>query len=133
MDDLLQEAFRLKQVIDVHTSRLRDINKKIAESAVFGDGRSTTTILGQHIKAKIRLRDNVKWDQQRLEQVRSHFPDETMAVFVPKYEPRGKAALDGMCAQNEEFAKAVDWCRTVTPGAPSVTYELIESEVEDAA
>jgi len=130
MDALLQEAFSLKQAIDTQTDRLREINRQLAESADFNDKKSAT-INGQHVKAKISLRENVKWDQDKLIHVRDHF-NHFEDAFKAEWKPVSAKALEVACV-NPEFARAVDWCRTVTPGAPSVTYELIEQEVADAA
>jgi len=130
MDQLLEEAYSLKREIDAKTTRLREINRQIAEQVEF-DGKKSCWITGQHVKAKITLRDNVKWDQQRLVKVRDQFQHFTDA-FKAEYKPISSKALEVACV-NPDFAKAIEWARTITSGAPSVTYELVNMEESNAA
>ena len=130
----MQEAYRLKIDVGLQEKRLREINK-ILESIADFSGKKSATITGQYVKAKISQRENVKWDQSRLTQIKDHFPAVFPEAFKIEWKPTGAKELEMAAASNPDFAKAVDWCRTVTPGAPTVTYEPIGTmeEVQDAA
>lgn len=125
-DELIKEGAQLKGYIDQATAKLREINAQLAEAAEFKEGSKTGYVFGAGMKVKVSLRDNVKWDQDRIAQIISHIPN-AKECFKTEYKPDNKK-LDAAIARSEELEKAVDWARTVTPGAPSVTYEIVEDK-----
>ncbi len=125
MEALIKEGAQLKAQIDQLSGRLREINKTLAEKAEFKDGKKTAHLFAPGIKAKIQLRENVKWNQERLLEMRKHFAWFD-SVFKTVYKPQSSKELALSMAKNAEFEKAVEWARTITPAAPGVTYETIE-------
>jgi len=126
MNKLLQEAFLLKQEINSRTARLREINLELARTAPFPASKRSTELIAGTIKARIQLRQNIRWDQEKLAKVKTcfnHFPD----VFKTEYKPKSQKTLD-IAMVNPDFARAVEWARTVTDGAPSVQYERIDDD-----
>jgi hypothetical protein len=125
MEALIKEGAQLKAQIDQLSIRLREINNTLAQKAEFEDGKKTAHLFAPGLKATIQLRENVKWDQTRLLEVKKHFAWFD-TVFKGEYKPRSSKELTVAMAKNAEFEKAVQWARTVTPAAPGVTYETIE-------
>lgn len=127
MEALIREGAQLKAHIDQLSIRLREINNTLAERAEFSDGKKTAHLFAPGIKATIHLRENVKWDQARLLEVKKHFAWFD-SVFKVEYKPQSSKELTVAMAKSAEFEKAVEWARTITPAAPGVTYDTIEQE-----
>ena len=125
MEALIKEGAQLKAQIDQLSIRLREINNTLAQKAEFNDGKKTAHLFAPGIKATIQLRENVKWDQARLLEVKKHF-DYFDSVFKAEFKPQSAKELTVAMAKSAEFEKPVEWARTITPGAPGVTYETIE-------
>ena len=123
---LIQEGANLKIQIEAMTERLRQINAALATEAEFKNGKKTGYLVGGGFKVKVVLRDNVKWDQEKLVQVISHLPV-LQDCFRTEYKPDSKK-LELAMARSEEVEKAIVWARTITPGTPAVTYEPIQTE-----
>ena len=86
MEALIKEGAQLKAQIDQLSIRLREINNTLAQKAEFNDGKKTAHLFAPGIKAMIQLRENVKWDQARLLEVKKHF-GWFDSVFVGSTEP----------------------------------------------
>jgi hypothetical protein len=128
--ELLQEGYDLKLAIDRMTERLRQINKELESIADFGD-KSTAHIVAGGIAVRIQRKENVKWDQGKIGQLADVMDGPTFAhLFKTEFKPDGKAISAYL--RFGEHKEGVEWARTVTPGAPSVTYEVI-TEAQDAA
>jgi transketolase len=125
MEALIKEGAQLKAQIDRQSERLREINKTLAEKAEFKEGKKTAHLFAPGIKATVQLRENVKWDQARLLEVKKHFAWFD-SVFKSDYKPKSSKELTVAMAKSAEFEKAVAWARTITPAAPGVTYETVE-------
>jgi hypothetical protein len=125
MEALIKEGAQLKAQIDRLSARLREINDNLAQRAEFKDGKKTAHLFAPGIEATVHLRENVKWDQARLLEVKKHFAWFD-TVFKAEYKPTSSKELTVAMAKSAEFEKAVEWARTVTPAAPGVTYETIE-------
>lgn len=123
---LIQEGANLKMQIEAMTERLRQINTVIVAEAEFKNGKKTGYLVGGGFKVKVVLRDNVKWDQEKLAQVISHLPV-IQECFRVEYKPDSKK-LELAMARNAEVETAVLWARTITPGTPAVTYEPIQEQ-----
>jgi hypothetical protein len=126
INDLIAEGATLKTYIETATAKLREINQQIATVAEYKDGSKTGHLVGGGYTVKVSLRDNVKWDQNKIAQVITLIPA-AKECFKTEYKPDSKK-LDAAIARSEDLEKAINWARTVTPGAPSVTYEKIEEE-----
>lgn len=126
IEEKIQQGAKLKAEITAMTEQLRAINAELADQAEYQDGAKTGYVVGGGYKVKVVMRDNVKWDQSRIAQIISHLPT-AKECFKTEYKPDNKK-LDAAMAKDEEIEKAVNWARTVTPGAPTVSYELLEEE-----
>lgn len=130
---LIAEGASLKATVEALQSRLREVNAALAEFADFPEGRNTARIAGAGYEVKIQRRENVKWDQAKLEAVREAMGnDEFFSVFAWKFEPKSKKALDGFLGYGDpSYASMIEDARTVSAGAPQVTYEPIDQEGEE--
>ena len=110
------------------TARLRKINVVLAERAAFKGGQKTAHLSGAGYYVKVRLYENIVWDQERILKFRRYLPEEKFAqLFKTVYEPTSKKTIDGFIAHADpDLADGVKWCMSVKPGAPHVTYEPIE-------
>jgi restriction endonuclease S subunit len=126
VNDLIKEGAQLKAFIATSTERLRTINERLATAAEYKDGSKTGHLFGAGYQVKISLRDNVKWDQAKIAQLIAHLPN-AKECFKTEYKPDNKK-LDAAIARSEELEQAVNWARTVSPGAPTVTYEMVDEK-----
>lgn len=128
ISSLIAEGAALKADIDSKTARLRDINLALASLASFPEGKATAKLAGSGYAVKIQKRENVKWDQAKLEAARSSMGNEAFfSVFAWKFEPKSKKILDGFLGYGDpSYAAMIEDARTVSDGAPQVTYEAIE-------
>ena len=126
IEELIKEGATIKAYIEKATEKLRKINQEIAQQAEFKDGSKTGHLVGGGFTVTLSLRENVKWDQAKIQQIISLIPT-AAGCFKTEYKPDNKK-LDAAISRSEELEKAVSWARTVTPGAPTVTYEPIQEE-----
>lgn len=122
LDQLANEYAKNKAEADRLTHRNREIALQFANAATFKPGSATGRLNAGGMDFEITKTINEKWDQERLNAVRSEITD---AAFLPlfrfKWEPKGKEmktflALPG----SNEIKAAILSARTLTPGAPSV-------------
>ena len=119
---LLARGFELKTAIDARREELAAINLELLARAVFPAGKATCHIQEGKYKARIVKKENIKYDQEKLLEIKQRMPAIFEQVFKLKYEPEA-AALKTFMAADQTFAQAIAWARSVTPAAPSVTYE----------
>ena len=133
MADLIHEGNQTKATIDHLQGVLDAINGQLAKLAEFKPGKKTATLIGANIRAKVQLRENVKWIQENLDMVSQHF-EHFRDAFKTEWKPVSAKALEIACV-NPDFAKALEWASEKKPGKPGVTYEPIPAteEVSDAA
>jgi hypothetical protein len=124
INQLIQKGFSLKQKIDNMTAELRAINKQIADAAEYKNGSKTGHIMTADIAVKIVRRENVKWQQDRLETVKSHFKDQFDTLV--KYEI--KPDMKKISKAGGDIARAFEWAKEIAEASPSVSYELIQQE-----
>ncbi len=121
---LVHEGYLLKKEIDAKTKRLREINSKISELADFKEGKKTGHLTSGNFGVKVVIRENVKWDQKKLIETKPHLKNFNN-IFKTEFKPISTKHLE-IAMADENFRKAIEWTRTITPGSPSVTYELLE-------
>ena len=126
--ELVVRGAELRIQIKSQEEELKGINATLAKLAEFKNGSKTGHLCESGIKVTVQRRDNVKWFQDRLSQVKDLLPEEFNRTFVYEYKPESSRTLESVMKENEQFAKAVEWARQVKEGAPYVTYERIEDE-----
>jgi hypothetical protein len=130
IESLIREGARLKGEIDAAQARLRKISLKLCESAGFENGRQTAYLFGAGYRVKVRLQENIAWDQERLLKLGEYLPEGKFdELFKTVYEPTSKRTIDGFIAHADaDLVDGVKWCMSVKPGAPQVTYEEWKKE-----
>jgi len=128
--ELVVRGSELKIQMQAMTEELRMINLELSRAAEYRNGSKTGHLLEAGIKVTVQLKENVKWYQDRLAQVKTLLPDVFNDTFVYEFKPSSTKALESAMNDNEEFAKAVAWSREIKPGAPQVVFEKLEDECE---
>lgn len=128
IESLIREGAALKKEIESRTMRLRSINQALAECASFKPGQGTAALFGAGYRVKVRLHDNISWDQEKILEFRRHLPEEKFCeLFKTVYEPASKKTIDGFIAHADpDLSTGLKWCMTLKPAAPQVTYEKLE-------
>ncbi len=131
IDSLILEGVALKIEIDSKTARLRLIHLRLAESARFENGKKTAVLSGAGYRVKVRLYENIAWDQEKILKFREYVPEEKFAeLFKAVYEPTSRKEIDGFIAHaDRELSNGLKWCMSVKPGAPQVAYEKLSDTV----
>ncbi len=129
LGSLAIEGATLKRKVADMKKRLQEINNEMSLAAEFKEGSKTGHLEAGGYEVKVSLRDNVRWDQGRLIVVNDAFKCFGDA-FKTEFKPDSAKKLELAMAKDSEFAKAVNWARSVKPGAPSVTYESITAPAE---
>ena len=125
IEQLIVEGAKAKAEIESLSQRLKNIISTLDQAAVFKDGSKTGYLVGGGYKVKVVRRDNTKWDQQNLQVMRGYF-NQFGQAFKAEYKPKSAKELEKAMLLDVEFKKAVNWARTVTAGAPGVTFEQLE-------
>ena len=130
IEKLIIEGARAKAEIETLSQRLKNIISTLDQAAVFKDGSKTGYLVGAGFKVKVVRRDNTKWDQKNLAVIRGYhnFQETFGQAFKAEYKPKSAKELEKAMLLDAEFEKAVNWARKITPGAPGVTFEHLESE-----
>ena len=128
VESLIREGAALKREIDEKMARFRGINFLLAERAEFKEGRKTGSLTGGGYEVKVRLSENITWDQERIAAFRRCLPEEKFAeLFRMVYEPTSKKVIDGFLAHaDKDLARGLEWCRSVRGGSPHLTYEKVD-------
>ena len=125
IEKLIIEGAKAKAEIESLSQRLKNIISTLDQAAVFKDGSKTGYLVGGGYKVKVVRRDNTRWDQQNLQVMRGYF-NQFGQAFKAEYKPKSAKELEKAMLLDTEFKKAVNWARTVTAGAPGVTFEQLE-------
>ncbi len=125
LESLIREGAALKREIELKTARLRSINQLLTERARFEEGRKTSVLIGGGYKVRVRLHENITWDQDRIATFRKCVEAEKFfELFRMVYEPTSKRAVEGFIAHAAKgLSEGLKWCMSVKPGAPQVAYE----------
>jgi hypothetical protein len=128
LDSLIREGASLKREIDAKTQRLRSINLLLAESATFKSGQKSACLFGGGYKVRIRLHENITWDQERIASFRKYLPQEKfLKLFKTTFEPTSKKEIDGFIAHaDKDLSDGLKWCMQVKPAVPQITYEKLD-------
>ena len=124
---LVDRAAQIKEQSADAAEELRRINLILAERATYKPGSKTGHVTGRHFAAKVSLRENVKWNQEQLNDIRRAMGDaEFFRVFKWTFEPISSKLLAG-ALEFGQYAELIAAARTVTKGAPQVSFERLES------
>lgn len=123
---LLREAAQLDADIKTKTARLRDLKGQIADAAE-KNGKTGKVTAGGYA-AKVQQKENVTWDQAKLEQARLAIGNDAFfRTFKWEFKPENKKKLDAFLDYGEPaHVQIVQSAMTVKPGAPSVTIEAVQ-------
>lgn len=127
--DLVVRGSELKLQIQNMTKLLHDINTELVKVAEFKNGSKSGHLFEAGIKVTVQVKENIKYLQDRLMQLKDLVPEAFNEAFVYEYKPASSKALLAAMKENADFAKGVEWSRQITPGAPYVTYEKIDDDV----
>ncbi len=127
IESLIREGAALKDEIDGKTARLRQIHLRLAESARFENGKKTALLFGAGYRVKVRLHENIVWDQEKILKFREYVPEEKFEeLFREVFEPTSQKQIDGFIAHaDRELSNGLKWCMSVKPGAPRISYEKL--------
>jgi hypothetical protein len=130
IEQLIVEGAKVKAKMAQLSDRLKQISTVLDQAAEFKDGSKTGYLVGGGFKVKVVRRDNTKWDQKNLAVIRGYhnFQERFGQAFKAEYKPKSAKELEKAMLLDAEFEKAVNWSRKITPGAPGVTFEHLESE-----
>ena len=130
LETLIDQAADLKEIITDLTWRLRRMKVVLAsKSGLTGETRCGS-LCGRAYRARIRLRENIAWDQTRLSQARAQMGEERFfQIFKPTYEPRSSKALSESL-ESSPHAELLRAARIVQEGLPQVNFEKISSGTE---
>ena len=127
LPDLIDLAGAVHAEIKDREKRLSEIKGRIAEAAVYKGDSKTAHLDGLRYAVTVQKKENVKWDQGKLEELREAAGDgEFFKVFKWTFEPHSKKLLDGALefGAHRELIKAA---MAVTPGSPTFTFKPMES------
>jgi hypothetical protein len=127
IESLIREGAALKSEIDSKTARLRLIHLRFAESVRFENGKKTAHLVGAGYQVRVRLHDNIAWDQEKILKFREYVLEEKFGeLFKAVYEPTSQKQIDGFIGHaDRELSNGLKWCMSVKPGVPQVTYEKL--------
>jgi len=126
---LIREGAALKESIDEATKRLRDVNRRLAELAVFPEGKKTAHLEGAGFKVDIQKKEYIKFDQTKLDVARKTMGNDLfLKPFTYVFKERSKKDLDAFLAYGDAaLAAMVREAMEISEGAPQVTYRPVEA------
>lgn len=130
VSELMREALQIKARMDMDKARLAEINKVMAEEAVFEGECKTARLAMDGMMAKVQLRETVSWNQDALrEACKVIGADNFRRAFDYEFKPVSARALQAWLADPEnrdDWRRMVTDARIIKTGAPSVSYEVVE-------
>ncbi|MGC9195327.1 MAG: hypothetical protein ACP5IL_07720 [Syntrophobacteraceae bacterium] len=128
LESLVREGAGLKREIEVKTARLRGINLLLAERVRFEEGRKSSVLIAGGYKVRVRLHENITWDQERIATFRKCVEaSKFFELFRMVYEPTSTRAIEGFIAHADKgLSEGLKWCMSVRPGAPQLAYEKLD-------
>lgn len=129
---LLAERFAaIKETQKTLEQEINEIIPRLEAGAQFKDGSKTGHLSVPGFKVKVEQKENISWDQEKLQIARAKLGDEAFhALFKAEYKPVSSAVLK---AAPEELKKMLAWASEVKPAKPYVTYERIKEEPTNGA
>lgn len=123
LEELARAAFQLHTEIDERRKELKAIEARIAEYAVFPEGRKTASTVAGNFAVKVQKTERYKWDPSKLSLARTTLGDaKFLKLFSYEWKAK-KTALDGFLENApEELRKSIEDAMTVISGC-SVSVE----------
>jgi hypothetical protein len=126
LERMVDRAALLHEEIGQRERELKGLKEMLAAGASFKPGSGTGHAFGARYEAKVQLRENVKWDQDALNGLRTEMGDNAfLGLFKWSFEPVS-AKIVGGYLQFGAFKEKVAAARTATPGSPQVSFRLME-------
>ena len=131
VESLVSEYAENKAQADRLTARNAEIAELLQAEATFSPGSDTGHISTLAYKVSITRRINERWDQDKLEDVRSEMTDDLFfTLFKSKYEPDRKALKVFMQGNHDSKLRcALLGACTASAGRPSVKLTPVQQEV----
>ncbi len=122
LPELIKEAYALKQEADRIKARLAEVNQTISASVTFPPDKNTVTGVAANLICKVSKKENLKWDQAKLNQARATLGDELfLSLFSYEWKHQSKPVLDNFLQHNGQAKPVLD-ALTITESF-SVTVE----------
>jgi len=127
---IFSEYVNLKAEVEQKTARLRDLAKQIAAVATFPEGKNTAHMVSGGYDFTIQRKENTRWDQKVLRNTRIQLGDDLFfKLFDWEFKPITRT-LKGFLDTNPDKAPYIEAARTVSPGAPQISFEAINQAGE---
>lgn len=124
IDDLIRSGIELRKAIDDLKKQLDNVNDQLASAAVFPQGKATTYVQGETLRAKVIHRSYEKWDQDKLHAARSAMGDAAfLSLFKYEWSPRAKKDVQGFLAHGDQKHAQLLKDALTTRLTPVVVYE----------
>jgi hypothetical protein len=122
----IKEYLELKEKIDALKARQDELVEELHKAATFPEGKKTGHIFDRQYKVTVSLRDNVTWDQKKLEEARGKIGNERFFnIFKAEFKPAYKADLYAAILVDPAIRKVIAPAMTVKPGKPSIKIEEV--------
>lgn len=132
INDIVNEAMKLKNEIAEKKERLSVLSKEIANAVTYKEGSATGHLHTPDCHVKVSKKSSVKWDQNLLNQARISLGNDDLFAQMFKWEwkPRDNKALKTFLAveKNQDCVNLITKAMVVTDAAPYITFEKIEKE-----
>ena len=124
IDQLIRTGKELRATIDQLKKQLDNVNEQLASAAVFANGKATTYVQGEELRAKVVNRAYEKWDQEKLHTARAAMGDAAfLSLFKYEWSPRAKKEVQGFIAHGDPRHTKLLKDALTTRMTPVVVYE----------
>jgi hypothetical protein len=98
----VEELGNLKAEADRIAARIRALKDGIDAAVEFEGGKKSATLFSDSWKVTIHRKNDIKWDQDRIEAIRARMPeDDFFGLFKWEYRHASKKVLDAHLARPE--------------------------------
>jgi hypothetical protein len=107
-------------------TEMKAVKEALVPYVEFRDGCATGHLTGRRFAVKVLRKENVKWDQGKLDALRRDMGDEAFfRVFRWSFEPVSKKTLDAVI-EFSEHGPRIREAFTSRPGSPQFTFLPLE-------
>jgi hypothetical protein len=127
VDELIDKAAILKADITDKTKILHALQEQIEALLEWPDKQASLTAFGRAFKAKIVTKTAVKWDQEKLDELRKTMGDDDFfTLFSFEYKPVNFSKLDNIWVYHQYYNR-IGECKSESKARSSFTFERLES------